>query len=199
MRRKITWIRHGQSEWNAQGKWQGHTDTELSETGRQQALALRRRLEGSNFDTVYASDLKRAQATARLALPSSELIIEPRIREISFGVFEGRSWDTLQPQEAEFMKVWWVYPYAHQIEGGESMTCVNTRVSEFLEELPQETEIAIFTHGGVIRNAIWQVVGLPKEGGWSVQLDNTSLTVIEYLPEQAVIHRINDRAHLENL
>lgn len=77
------------------------------------------------------------------------------------------------------------------------MECVQARVNDFLTELPSTCEIAIFTHGGVIRNAIWQVVGKPVGGTWSVQVENTSLTVIEYTPRKSVIQRINDHAHLD--
>ena len=189
MKRKITWIRHGQSTWNAEGKWQGHTDVPLSELGREQATALGRRLDPQRFDAVYSSDLTRSRQTCELALPKANMLLDKRLREINFGVYEGKSRDTLT--------TWWVEPYLEKLQGGESMTCLNTRVSEFLAELPAECEVAIFTHGGVIRNALWQVVGVPVQGAWSVQIENTSVTVLEYTSERTLVHRVNDSAHLE--
>ncbi|MCA9779914.1 MAG: histidine phosphatase family protein [Candidatus Eremiobacteraeota bacterium] len=197
MKRKITWIRHGQSTWNAQGIWQGHTDVPLSELGRDQAAALGRRLGSQRFDAVYSSDLARSRQTCELALPDAEMVLDERLREINFGVYEGKSRETLTTEEAAAVKTWWVEPYVEKLQGGESMTCLNIRVSEFLAELPSECEVAIFTHGGVIRNALWQVVGVPVQGAWSVQIENTSVTVLEYTSERTLVHRVNDSAHLE--
>ena len=197
MNRKITWIRHGQSEWNAQGRWQGHTDILLSERGQEQALALSRRLKGVEFDAVYSSDLQRALQTCRLALPCQDVRIDPRLREINFGIYEGNYWDGLTAGERSLVGEWWADPYRCKLEGGESMECVQARVAEFLDELPASCEIAVFTHGGVIRNAIWQVVGKPVGGSWSVQIENTSLTVMQYTENKSVIQRINDHAHLD--
>ena len=197
MKRKITWIRHGQSTWNAEGKWQGHTDVPLSELGREQATALGRRLDPQRFDAVYSSDLTRSRQTCELALPKANMLLDKRLREINFGVYEGKSRDPLTTSEAAAVKTWWVEPYLEKLQGGESMTCLNTRVSEFLAELPAECEVAIFTHGGVIRNALWQVVGVPVQGAWSVQIENTSVTVLEYTSERTLVHRVNDSAHLE--
>ena len=197
MNRKITWIRHGQSDWNAQGRWQGHTDTLLSDRGKEQALALSKRLKNSKFDAIYSSDLERALHTCRLALPSGEVQIDPRLREINFGIYEGNHWDGLTAGERNLVGEWWADPYRCKLEGGESMECVQSRVNQFFDELPPSCEIAVFTHGGVIRNAIWQVVGKPSGGTWSVQIENTSLTVMEYTQAKSVIHKINDHAHLD--
>lgn len=197
MKRKITWIRHAQSTWNAQGIWQGHTDVPLSELGQAQARALAPRLAKKAFDLVYSSDLERCRQTAELALPQVEALTDIRLREINFGIYEGKSKETLTPEEAEAVQRWWIEPYREKLEKGESMTCLNLRLEDFLAALPNESEVAIFTHGGVIRNAIWQVVGAPHEGAWSVQIDNTSLTVVEYTSHRTLIHHINDRAHLE--
>jgi broad specificity phosphatase PhoE len=196
MKRKITWIRHGQSTWNAEGIWQGHTDVPLSELGKEQAKALNPRLESRQFDAVYSSDLLRCQETCRLAMPDTEMVVDQRIREINFGIYEGKSKDTLTPEEAEAVQRWWVDPYNEKLKGGESMACLDERVAGFLTELPEECEVAIFTHGGVIRNAIWQIVGIPDKGAWSVQIDNTSVTVLEYTSRRTLVHRINDSAHL---
>ena len=199
MKRTITWIRHGQSTWNALGKWQGHTDTPLSELGKAQARALAERLKDSAFDAVYSSDLERARETCRLALPTADMQIDERLREINFGIFEGCTWTSLSEEQAGAVERWWVEPYAEKLEAGESMTCLNDRVNEFLSELPESCNIAIFAHGGVIRNAIWQVVGPPSKASWSVQIANTSMTVLEYTPKKVLVHKINDSAHLEGL
>jgi broad specificity phosphatase PhoE len=196
----ITWIRHGQSEWNAQNLWQGHSESPLSQLGRRQALALRRRLAhgGYSFDKVFSSDLGRAYETATLALPEREIAVDPRLREIHFGVFEGRNLDQLQEAERTELSVWWKAPYERALAGGgESMADLRTRVEAWRAELNGATNIAVFTHGGVIRDALWRETSPPSEGAWSFSLDNTSLTVIQYTRRRNLILRVNDCAHLE--
>lgn len=199
MRRKITWVRHGQSIWNAEGRWQGHSDVALSDLGEQQARALSARLSQRTFDAVFSSDLLRSQQTCRLALPGAEMKIDARLREINFGVYEGQTWSSMDESQSNAVKTWWDEPYKNKLEGGESMDCLNQRVVEFLEELPAECEVAIFTHGGVVRNAVWQVVGPPLKGQWTIVIDNTSLTTIEYLTGKIRLHQVNDVAHLDEM
>jgi broad specificity phosphatase PhoE len=199
----ITWIRHGQSQWNADGLWQGHTESPLSGLGRRQAEALGRRLRNGEyrFDKVYCSDLGRAQETARIALPEVELTVDARLREIHFGVFEGKNLQKLEALEAhlrEELSGWWRSPYDRALSGGgESMADLRARVDAWRAELEGVSRIAVFTHGGVIRDALWRETSPPLEGAWSFLIDNTSLTVITYTAKRNLIERVNDRAHLE--
>ena len=165
--------------------------------GRRQARALARRLKAEDFDLVFSSDLKRALETATLALPQAEVQTTPLLREVNFGVYEGQTMKTLDEQGREEVLAWWKAPYSHKLKGGESMECLNKRVESWMSELPEEGRIAVFAHGGLIRNAVWQIVGKPTSGEWSVAIENTSLTVIEYGPQRTLLQRVNDRAHLE--
>jgi len=96
-------VRHGETDWNAEHRWQGHTDVPLNERGREQARALAEQLAAEPVDAIYASDLSRARATAevvaeRLGLP---VTVDPELREIDVGSREGltgeevgdREWD----------------------------------------------------------------------------------------------------------
>ena len=206
----ITWIRHGESEWNARRIWQGHSESPLSVKGREQAKALGQRLLQANtsFDRVYSSDLGRALETAQIALPEAQIIIDPRLREINFGAYEGRTLEQLGQQEQEEFRRWWASPYQTELSGGgESMTQLRQRIDAWRQDLEDDSHIAVFTHGGVIRDALWKETSPPSDGGWSFQVDNTSLTVIAYNeigpggapPLRARILRVNDHAHLESL
>lgn len=199
MKRTLTWIRHGQSTWNAIGRWQGHTDVELSELGRQQSQALAARLKAFDFDAIHASDLSRARTTGELALPERDITVDPRLREINFGVYEGKTSEELTEEERADVYGWWAEPYSRKLKGGESMECLNSRIQSWFDDLPQECNIAVFTHGGVIRNALWQIVGRPGDGQWRASVDNTSLSVIEYTKSVQVVKRFNDHAHLDGL
>ncbi len=196
---EVVFIRHAQSLWNAEHRWQGHSDIALSELGQAQARALGQRLASEAFDRLYCSDLLRTQTTARLALPQRELTLDGRLREIHFGEFEGKRYDELTEAEQTRLDAWWKNPYNLALEGGESMRDLSLRMGAFRAELPEEGRVALFTHGGVIRSSLWDITGYPTEGRWSFSLSNTGLTEIHYRNGYARIIRVNDTAHLDNL
>src|SRR5574342_1066726 len=96
-------VRHGESEWNAQRRYQGQSDVPLSALGRRQAQLVAGRLAGVKIDAAYASDLVRAWETASAIAEKSSLnvIPEPRLRELKFGVLEGLTFDEAQAQYPE--------------------------------------------------------------------------------------------------
>lgn len=197
----ITWIRHGESEWNAKNLWQGHSESPLSERGREQARALGRRLSHGpyRFDRVFSSDLSRALETARLALPEAEIAVDRRLREIHFGAFEGLSHERLEGPQREELTSWWKSPYERALSGGgESMRDLRERIEAWRRELQGASNIAVFTHGGVIRDALWRETNPPVDGAWSFLLENTGITVIRYAASRNLILRVNDHAHLES-
>jgi probable phosphoglycerate mutase len=88
-------VRHGETDWNAERRWQGHADVPLNERGRDQARALAEELAaGERIDVVYSSDLARARETAEIAADrlGLELVLEPDLREIDVGSRQGRTW-----------------------------------------------------------------------------------------------------------
>src|SRR5512133_2376807 len=90
--RPVFLARHGQTDWNAAGRWQGHTDVPLNETGRAQARALAERLRGEGIAAIASSDLARARGTAEIVAAVLGLrvdLLDPDLRERRFGIFEG--------------------------------------------------------------------------------------------------------------
>lgn len=141
----IVWlVRHGETEWNAAGRFQGWTDVPLNATGRSQAEALAKVLEDESFDGVWSSDLERAVETARIAL--AEPTEDRRLRELDFGDIEGALWDQLDPEIRAALKDFDVF----ESPGGESAAGFIDRVFGFLDGLPTGRHI-VFAHGGVIR------------------------------------------------
>jgi broad specificity phosphatase PhoE len=133
-------VRHGETDWNAEGKLQGHTDRPLNDYGRRQAQALADRLAGERIDAVYASDLSRARETAeivgaKLGLP---VVVDPDLREKNWGNWEGLTSDERLHIEFE----------------GETSEAHRDRtlsaVQRIVERHPDE-RIVVVTHGGSLR------------------------------------------------
>ena len=188
-------VRHGETPWNSEGRALGQSDPPLSELGVRQSELLARRFRTVAFDEVYASDLTRARYTARLALPAAEIRLEPRLREIHLGDWEGKRWTALEGKDEAALQTWRGDPYHERAPGGESYEDLLRRVSTWLPELPTSGRVVAFAHGGTIRCALYAFTGLPKAAAWRFQVDTASLTRIR-LGEPTVLEAVNDTAHL---
>ncbi len=189
-------ICHGETPWNSEGRALGQGDPPLSEFGVQQAELLAARLAGVTFNAVYASDLTRARYTARLALPAAEVQLEPRLREVNFGSWEGKPWDELKGEDARALQSWRKDPYRERAPGGESYEDVLIRTSAWLAELPSAGRVAAFTHGGAIRSLLYSFTGLPESAAWRFAVHTGSLTRVTLGKQGTVLQTVNDTAHL---
>ena len=170
--RHVFLARHGETDWNLAGRWQGHTDVPLNATGRAQAAALAERLRREGIEAVATSDLARARHTAEIvagALGVPVAVVDPDLREQRFGRFEG-----LTPGECErrFPDDWARYvadPHAGP-PGGESRSALCQRVVRAVRgaaaRLPGPA--LLVTHGGALRAllaALPAAPGAPASGG----------------------------------
>jgi broad specificity phosphatase PhoE len=146
-------VRHGETDWNRDGRWQGHSDTHLNDAGRRQAARLAGELDG--IDVIYSSDLARARETAeivaqRLGLP---VRVDARLRERSFGAWEGKTGPEI---EAEFRDAHarWLAGEGPGADDAEAFGDFAARVRGFLADVlaahPDET-VLVVAHGGSIR------------------------------------------------
>lgn len=200
----LTLIRHGETEWNATGRWQGWTDVPLSDVGKQQARRLAPRLARRTFDRVYSSDLTRARQTAELALPALAPTPEQRLRELHFGRYEGYTFEEVKADGdyAEWHRDTWGRPAP---AGGESFETVAQRLREWIDEQPNG-EIIAFTHGAAIRALVWSLLEWPRAyqpGGaplpFPAQIAHTSITRLRRKGDFWTVVTLNDHAHLEGL
>ncbi len=189
-------ICHGETPWNSEGRALGQGDPPLSEFGIRQAELLAGRLSGVAFTQVYASDLARARYTARLALPAAEVQLEPRLREVNFGAWEGKHWNKLTGEDAHALQTWRKDPYRERAPGGESYEDVLVRTSAWLAELPATARVAAFTHGGAVRSLLYGFTGLPENTAWRFAVQTGSLTRVAIGKQGAVLQAVNDTAHL---
>lgn len=199
---KIILVRHGQTEWNILGKYQGHSDIDLSTLGVEQANLLAQRLANQKIDAIYASDLKRAFKTAEGIANTHQLPVHiiPELREISFGDWEGLDYNTINlkwPGEVErfFKNVDSVV-----IPNGEKFCEVEERacnvVQKIIEQHPDQT-ILIVSHGGTIRTLLAHALHIPLKYVWNIRQDNTAVNILKYFDNQVVIELLNDTHHLK--
>jgi broad specificity phosphatase PhoE len=144
---RILLVRHGQSVWNADGRWQGQADPPLSELGEEQAVSAARAI--GMVDAIYASDLERARHTAELVAEQlgSDVVVAPNLRERSAGEWEGRT-------RAEIDEGWPGYlETGRRPVGYEADDSVLERVLTALEAIARahDGDVLVVTHGGVVR------------------------------------------------
>ena len=159
-------VRHGESVANSQGKISGWHDVELSPRGRAMAEALRPLLAPETFDSFVASDLIRAQETARLAY--GEPAVDRRIKELDFGDLEGKRWDDLTESTRNE-----ILAFSEDCApGGESISVFERRIFDYLEGLTPGRHL-LFVHGGVIRLVLRQM-------GYDRFVPPTSVAVVDW-------------------
>lgn len=159
----ILLARHGQSDWNATRRWQGHADRPLTEKGRAQAKTLAERLKHIDLDAVYSSDLRRAADTARVVAESQgiELVELPELREVDVG-----SWSGLTREEAEvrfpdgFARWRDGFPGWEDGESYEEMTQRVLRAVVNIARAHEDGRSLVVAHGGPIRAIHAAALGL---------------------------------------
>jgi broad specificity phosphatase PhoE len=156
----ILLARHGETDWNLQRRVQGHSDTPLNQTGRAQALALAKALEGAELDAVYSSDLARAFDTARAVADRIGLAVTvlPELRERHFGSWEGLTDDEILARFPAVRSGSW--------GDGETKEDMQERVLGALQRIAAEQpggRVLVVTHGGPVR-ALLVECGLDSRG-----------------------------------
>jgi alpha-ribazole phosphatase len=151
--------RHGETDWNRDGRWQGQTDTPLNERGREQARTLAEQLASEPIAAVYASDLARAVETARIVADARGVPVrtDRRLRELHFGDWEGLTTPEIQERYPGEIDGWRADDGSNAFAGGESYVDMGRRVvaalSDIASDHPSESVLVIL-HGGPIRGLL---------------------------------------------
>lgn len=197
---RLILIRHGESEWNREGRIQGFLDCDLSDLGREQAEHLRKRLDMEQIDVAYSSTATRAVDTAQVAVAHRlEVRARPDLREINLGVWEGEIAADLKRKMPRETDLWFRAPSKLRIEGAETLRVFRRRVTRALDEIRGrhgEESIAVFTHGGVICTYLTSLLGLRLDDLWRFKLRNASITRIIFPMNEPRIEVLNDISHL---
>jgi broad specificity phosphatase PhoE len=155
--RTLVLIRHGQTDWNVEERFQGQLDTAMNAVGRRQAADVKRYLAGTMFDKVYSSPLCRAFETARLIVGDSPIIPDRRLSEIHHGLWQGRTKNEIHRRWPDQWKRWQEQPHFTPRDG-EPAGRVRRRVEDFLRSM-QGTNILCVSHGVIIQNILSVLLG----------------------------------------
>ncbi len=164
-------VRHGETDWNIQGRFQGQSDPPLNERGLAQARALALALAGEEVAAVYTSDLQRARQTAEILAQSLEapLRVDPRLREIHQGAWEGMVMEDIRRGYPEEFERRAADPLASVPPGGESVRRVQERalqaVRDVLDRHPDE-KVVLVSHGLVLALIRIHLLGLSPSVLW---------------------------------
>lgn len=167
-------VRHGETDWNAEGRLQGHTDRPLSDYGRRQAQQLAGELEDEELEAIYSSDLARARETAeivgeRLGLP---VVLDPDLREKDWGTWEGLN--AVERDRVEFV--------------GETTAAHEERILQALRRIaerhPGDRRVLVVTHGGSMRRVQTDAMGMALPvvencGRWLCVCENGSFRALD--------------------
>lgn len=190
---EILVARHGETDWNLSGRWQGHTDRPLNETGLRQARELATKMAGMNIDSIYSSDLGRAKATADIVAASTgidNIVVDGRLRERNLGTFEGLTTEEIclklgMPKKQLTIKEIGVN------ESMEKWELFVGRIENSLEDIRRNNigkRVLVVAHGGVMGAIAMLVLNdfetprrftngdylkLRFEDGWKVHLPET--------------------------
>ena len=167
---RVFLLRHGRTEWNDAGRIQGHTDIELSEAGGAEVAAWAIPVEVSRFDW-YSSPLSRATETARMLGADRELITDPRLKEMNWGDWEGRTRIELNRDLGEQMQAMEAQGMDLRPRRGESPRELTERFHAWLDDVAQRRrDVLAVTHKGVIRAALGLATGWDLTGRAPVRL-----------------------------
>lgn len=200
---KLYITRHGETEWNREGKMQGWQNSNLTEKGVANAKKLGERLKDIEFDRIYCSPLGRAVDTALYIKgnKNTEIVLKDALKEMGFGCWEGREHEEVLAQYPEQRHNFWHKPHLYKPVDGESYEELLLRVGAVFDEIAGNTScenIMIVTHAAVIK-AIYSIVrNNPLQDFWGEPyMYDTCLTVLEIMDKEVRFILEADISHLE--
>lgn len=200
---RILLARHGETPWNAEGRYQGQEDIPLSPVGEAQAEALGRRLQEVRIDRAVSSPLSRSFRTAQYALGPERapmLAADDGLKEIAHGSWEGLLSSEIHVQDPDLLRAWRETPHEVLMPGGESLQHVFDRAWPALARASQglglDDTLLVVAHDAVNRVILCHVLGIPFARLWTFRQAPTTLNLLEGPDvEHLEVVRLNDCAH----
>jgi probable phosphoglycerate mutase len=204
MQSQLILIRHGETQWNHEGRHQGQLDSPLTARGISQAHAVARRLSAESFTALYSSDLERARRTAEIIADECghTIITDRRLRERHMGIFQGLTWDEIADKYPDELQRYRTSGVDYVVPQGESARQRLQRSVACLEELAHRhggQTVAVITHGGILSGLFRWTLGIPLKAPRSFKLWNASLNVFYYNDSGWLLGTWGDCSHLDKV
>lgn len=200
---RLVIVRHGVTDWNREGRFQGHLDPPLSDVGRREAELVATRLAPDDLlrpARIVSSSLARAMETATSIGNASNVAVEPddRLMEIGQGEWEGRTHAELEVADARRYRAWRDAAGVRQPPGGEPVESAMARVRAVLDALQTSDAgtVCLVSHGGTIRVLARLLFDLADDRSWALDVDNASVGAATLVEGHWRLDRWNDTRHL---
>lgn len=181
---RIILLRHGETTWNIEGRYQGQEDTPLSPRGIEQGKVAALALKDIHIDRAISSPLSRSYDTCRFAADYHHLPVakDPRLTEISHGLWEGIHADEIEARYPEEFHLWHTHPERVQMPEGENLEDVRKRAREAFDEYAENYDgetVLVAAHDAVNKAILCDLLGLPMSHFWQIKQDNACINVVD--------------------
>ncbi|MCP4650506.1 MAG: histidine phosphatase family protein [PVC group bacterium] len=187
-------IRHAETDCNKNKRYCSFTDVGLNEKGKEQASALQDKMKDFSVDEIFCSPYQRTQETANLIFPETELEMDPALRELNFGKWEGLNYDEIVQNYGDLYSQWLFDPYLNKPPQGEALGEVEDRVFDFLQRIYKqygEKKIACVSHAGPLKVMICQLLNKGKKDFWKFSVSNASVSYFKCDEKGVLSYNIN--------
>lgn len=201
---RLLLVRHGETDWNRQGRFQGQIDVPLNDNGKNQSNLAAEFLQSVNLDFAVTSPMLRPKETAENILryhPNINLQLSPDLREISHGLWEGKYESEIEGSFPGMLESWRSYPETVQMPEGENLKDVWGRVGVAWEEIVRSNSGTgiVVGHDATNKAILCQLFGLSIENFWKFKQGNCAVSVIDYphgIEGKPVLQAMNITSHL---
>ncbi|MDW8032999.1 MAG: histidine phosphatase family protein, partial [Aquificaceae bacterium] len=181
------------------GIFQGRLDSDLTPLGFVQARLSAQELTDKGIEVIYSSPQRRAYKTALTIADvlGLRVVVDERIREMSFGEYEGRSFWELLEREGELFRRWLSNPLRNPLPTQEDMESFKDRVESFLRDVmgSPHRNVLVVAHGGTLHAMVCLSLGLGLENLWNIHLDNTGFALLKYSSGRFELKHLNKLCH----
>ncbi len=203
---RIILVRHGETDWNKEGRFQGQIDIPLNEHGEQQALAAAQLLKSVRIDKAFSSSMSRPKKTAKLILgdrPNINIQLENELIEIGHGLWEGKLESEITDEWSVLLQKWQESPELVQMPQGENINQVSSRANRcwrrICESLSQKETALVVAHDAVNKTILCNLLGLTNADIWKIKQGNGGITIVDIKKknnENDVVTCLNITSHL---
>ena len=184
--KRIILVRHGETDWNKQGKFQGQIDIPLNQNGKKQAQAASEFLKPVSIQKAFSSSLSRPRETAQIILKEHaaiKILLKDNLKEISHGRWEGKLESEIKSGWPDLLKTWKRHPEKAQMPDGENIKDVSIRSiagwKEICKNLQQNETALVVAHDAVNKTILCHILGLTPSEIWMIKQGNGGITVID--------------------